>query len=281
MPHADRTDNWVRFARDRDTGIETIHAHFEGHAYDPHWHDTYAVGVTEQGVQRFHVGRVRHESVPGRAILLEPGEIHDGNGPTPGGFTYRLLYLDPAWLRDALGSLFEEHPDHYELRFGATLSDDQTVARAIAGAFQALHGGEMRMVRQTALDHLLRRLTRHADWRARRCPDPGGIPLAQRARDYLHAHQTEDIGLDDLAAAVGTDRFRISRAFKAAHGLPPHAYLVQLRLLRARRLLAGGVSPADAAAAVGFADQSHLGRWFRRAYAMTPAYYRRRTKLPD
>ncbi len=73
MPHADRTDNWVRFARDRDTGIETIHAHFEGHAYDPHWHDTYAVGVTEQGVQRFHVGRVRHESVPGRAILLEPG----------------------------------------------------------------------------------------------------------------------------------------------------------------------------------------------------------------
>ncbi|MBF5055861.1 AraC family transcriptional regulator [Alcanivorax sp. 521-1] len=281
MPHADRADNWVRFARDRDTGIETIHAHFEGHAYDPHWHDTYAVGVTEQGVQRFHVGRVRHESVPGRAILLEPGEIHDGNGPAPGGFTYRLLYLDPAWLREALGGLFEERPDHYEPRFGATLSDDQTVARAIAGAFAALHGGEMRMVRQTALDHLLQRLTRHADWRARPRPDTSSAPLARRARDYLHDHQAEDIGMDDLAAAVGTDRFRVSRAFKAAHGLPPHAYLVQLRLLRARRLLAGGVSPADAAATVGFADQSHLGRWFRRAYAMTPAYYRRRTKLPD
>ena len=281
MPHVSRSDNWVRFARDRDTGIETIHAHFEGHAYDPHWHDTYAVGVTEQGVQRFNVGRVRHDSVPGRAILLEPGEIHDGNGPTPEGFTYRLLYLDPAWLHAALGGLFEDRPDHYELRFGATLSDDQTMAGAIFQAFEALHGGEMRMVRQTALDRLLRRLTRHADWRPRPCLDPASVPLARRAREYLHAHQTEDIGLDDLAAAVASDRFRVSRAFKAAYGLPPHAYLVQLRLLRARRLLAAGVSPADVAAMVGFADQSHLGRWFRRAYAMTPAYYRRRTKLPD
>ncbi|OVZ11668.1 AraC family transcriptional regulator, partial [Pseudomonas aeruginosa] len=101
-------------------------------------------------------------------------------------------------------------------------------------------------------------------------------------RDYLHAHFYQDIGLEELASACGTDRFRLNRAFKAAYGLPPYAYLVQLRLAKARQMLAVGGQPADLASALGFADQSHLGRWFRRAYGMTPAAYRRQcTQLPD
>ena len=78
------------------------------------------------------------------------------------------------------------------------------------------------------------------------------------------------------------DRFRLSRAFKAAFGIAPHAYLVQLRLARARQLLASGQPPARVAMTLGFADQSHMGRWFRRAYGLTPAHYRRRcSNLPD
>ena len=88
--------------------------------------------------------------------------------------------------------------------------------------------------------------------------------------------------MDELAVACGVDRFRLTRAFKSAFGLPPHAYLVQLRLARARHLLAKGEQPADMAIALGFADQSHLGRWFVRAYGLTPAAYRKRcSNLPD
>jgi AraC-like DNA-binding protein len=71
------------------------------------------------------------------------------------------------------------------------------------------------------------------------------------------------------------DRFRLSRQFKQAFGRTPHAYLVQLRLRAARTLLACGGEPAQVAIDVGFSDQSHLGRWFRRAYRITPAAYRR------
>jgi AraC-like DNA-binding protein len=92
----------------------------------------------------------------------------------------------------------------------------------------------------------------------------------------------EDVGLDDLAAAAGVDRFRLNRAFRAAFGRSPHAYLVRLRLRAARRRLAEGETPALVAAEVGFADQSHLGRWFRRAYGLTPAAYRDLcTNVPD
>ena len=274
--------NWIDLAQDADTGIETLRAHFEGHAYDPHWHDSYLVGVTEQGVQQFHCRRAKHQSTPGKVFLLEPGDIHDGEAPTEDGFTYRMLYLDPQWLKRELSAVFENAPDNSQLSFANTLASDSRLAHATSLAFQTLHHGELKIVRQTALDGLLERLTSHLHWRTRYGEDPRLPLVAQKAREYLHANAQYDIGLDQLAAVTGVDRFRLTRAFKAAYGMAPHAYLVQLRLATARRMLARGEQPATVAMELGFADQSHLGRWFVRAYGLTPALYRKRcSNLPD
>ncbi|MBP5078267.1 AraC family transcriptional regulator [Pseudomonas chlororaphis] len=274
--------NWIDLAQDADTGIETLRAHFTGHAYDPHWHDSYLVGVTEEGVQQFHCRRERFHSTPGKVFLLEPGEIHDGDAPTEGGFTYRMLYLDPQWLERELSALFEEAPADSQLSFANNLASDQRLAQATSTAFHSLHHGELRIVRQSAMDQLLDQLTGHLHWRQRYHQDPRLPLVAHKARDYLHAHAQQDISLDELGAVCGVDRFRLTRAFKAAYGLPPHAYLVQLRLAKARRLLARGAQPAEVAMALGFADQSHMGRWFVRAYGLTPAAYRKRcSNLPD
>ncbi|MBJ9976419.1 AraC family transcriptional regulator [Pseudomonas sp. S75] len=274
--------NWIDLRQDADTGIESVRAHFVGHAYDPHWHDSFLVGVTEQGVQQFNCRRVRHSSTPGQVFLLEPGDLHDGHAPTQDGFTYCTLYLDSQWLENQLHALFERAPSGCLPAFADTLCSDPRLATATAHAFQAMHGGELRIVRQTAMDDLLACLTGHLHWRRRLNPDPRLPITAQRARDYLHAHLDQDIGLSDLAQACAVDRYRLTRAFKAAFGLAPHAYLIQLRLTRARHLLARGRTPSEVAMALGFADQSHLGRWFRRAYRLTPADYRRRcSNLPD
>lgn len=103
--------------------------------------------------------------------------------------------------------------------------------------------------------------------------------MAQRQmlllRDYLHDFMAQDVGLDELSRLAGLDRFRLTRQFRQAFGQTPHAYLVRLRLRAARALLAQGVAPVEVAARTGFADQSHLGRWFRRAWHMTPAAYQR------
>ncbi|HHQ6162820.1 TPA: helix-turn-helix domain-containing protein, partial [Enterobacter hormaechei subsp. hoffmannii] len=97
-----------------------------------------------------------------------------------------------------------------------------------------------------------------------------------------YAHIGENVGLSDLARETGTDRFTLTRCFKREFHLAPHAWLIQLRLAKARQMLAYGELPVDVATAVGFADQSHLGRWFQRAYPISPAYYRRLcTNLPD
>lgn len=214
--------------------------------------------------------------------MLEPGEIHDGDAPSEEGFTYQMLYIEQAWLDKALAGLFENAPGDARLSFASTLTHNPVLARSIAQAFQCLHQGELRMVRQATLDNLLTELTRQLHWRSRSLPDPRQPLVAHRARDFMHAHGNEDIGLDDLAQITGVDRFRLTRAFKQAYGLSPHAYLVQWRLAQARQRLAAGELPAEVASALGFADQSHLGRWFQRAYRLTPSDYRKRcSNLPD
>ncbi|QGZ58145.1 AraC family transcriptional regulator [Paraburkholderia acidiphila] len=268
-----RNDHWLVARRDAQTGIESLRAHFRGHAYDPHDHDDMLIGYTEQGVQRFQCHRSLHTSVPGRAILIEPGALHDGHAPEPGGFTYAMLYLPQPWVERAARRLDIAGLAGVEAAFGQTLVDDPRLTDAIRRAFLALYGEEGRLARDEALDRLLEHLGGHLlDTTAATAPAP---PALARVRDLLHEHMAANIGLDELVDRSGIDRFRLTRLFQREFGTSPHAYLVRLRLRAARRLLAAGRTPAQVAAEVGFADQSHLGRWFRRAYRMTPATYRR------
>jgi AraC-like DNA-binding protein len=119
-------------------------------------------------------------------------------------------------------------------------------------------------------------------------PQPPSLQAARRAvaraREYLHAHLDGQPTLDELAQAAGANKFVLLRQFRRALHTTPHAYMVMLRIERARELLAHGMSPSDAAASAGFSDQSHMGRWFRRICGVTPATYARHTevnRVPD
>ncbi|WP_426954903.1 AraC family transcriptional regulator [Muricoccus radiodurans] len=266
----------VRLVRDPATGAEAIRARFAAHAYDLHRHDEWLVGVTDRGVQDFHHRGTRQRSTPGRIILIEPEEAHDGQAGSAEGFSYRMLYLPRPWLRASLG-------EGGDPGFRTGLTDDPPLGRAIRAACAALAGPEGRLARDAALDAVLERLRPHLGRLVSHAGAGRDARVARRARERLHDDLAADPGADALAAAAGAaDRFRLARAFRAAYGVSPHAYLVQIRLLHARHLLAAGERPAAVAASCGFADQSHLGRWFRRAYGLTPAAYRALcTGVPD
>lgn len=266
--------DWVNFRRDDETGIESINAHFRGHAYDPHNHDEVLIGVTVQGLQRFNCHRTLHTSQPGRAILIEPGAVHDGHAPNIDGFTYVMLYLPQTWVTEMMQRRRLGDVSVIEAAFRHTLTDDSHLITAIQQAFFAVHHQEGRLARDQTLDHLLYLLSCHIGNRPAISPDDSLTQMYQ-LRDYLHDRMHLDIGLDELSQHAGLDRFRLSRQFKKAFGQSPHAYLVRLRLRTARMLLAQGIEPARVASEVGFSDQSHMGRWFQRAYRLSPAGYQR------
>ncbi|WP_054177501.1 AraC family transcriptional regulator [Trabulsiella odontotermitis] len=274
MTETPASGDWIDFRRDTETGIESVSAHFKGHAYDSHDHEELLLGVTLQGSQRFNCHRALHTSTPGKAILIEPGAVHDGYAAQENGFTYSMLYIPQQWVSDNLQKRSGEDISIVQAAFRNTLTDDRVLIMSIVRAFNALHNGEGRLARDESLDLLLSHLMPHVDLKpADKLTD--SLIRMNRVRDYLIAHLDTNPGLDELASISGVDRFRLSRQFKSAFGQSPHAYLVRLRLRTARQLLASGISPSMVALQTGFADQSHLGRWFRRAYRLSPAAYQK------
>ncbi|WMW66426.1 AraC family transcriptional regulator [Nitratidesulfovibrio liaohensis] len=267
-------------AASRLPGLDLLRARYTRQVFARHFHEGYALGVIEGGALRFrYLGR-DHVAAPGAVNLVAPGETHDGHGVGDAGWAYRMFYLAPGIVRMAGEEAGLPHGALPDFASGV-LADPE-----LAAAIDALHRDMERagpcmptLAQETRLSAVLARwITRHAAQRmpAARPPRASGEPVAvRRARDYLDAHCADDVRLADLAGVACLSPFHLARAFAAAVGLPPHAYLVQARVRRARDLLSAGSTPAEAAAAAGFADQSHLTRAFRAQMGVTPARFRK------
>jgi AraC-like DNA-binding protein len=267
-------EDWSSYAVRSDRGLELLHAHFTTHVYDRHSHDAYVFGVTLEGVQAFHCRGAAHASAAGQIMAFNPDDPHDGHAGSPDGFTYRMLYVAPG----AVGGLLE---DAFERRvesplFVSPVIEDAPLARLIAAAHRAFAEDapalEQDSVFAEAMIGLARRHGSHSPAVARSLRNDRAVA---RARDYLHQRFETNISADELARIAGMSRFHLSRLFARAHGLPPHDYLMRLRLAEAKRLLARGEKPAEVAAAIGLVDQSHLNKRFRRAFGITPGQFRR------
>jgi AraC family transcriptional regulator len=125
---------------------------------------------------------------------------------------------------------------------------------------------------------LVRRWSNH---RARIKPFQGGLPTARlrRVEEFLMAHLADDIGLEDLAAIADLSAKHFARAFRQSTGMPPHRWLIERRIDRAKALLMEDrLNLAEIALTCGFADQSHFTAAFRKSVGATPAIFRRESR---
>jgi AraC-like DNA-binding protein len=261
--------DWIRSAEPQ-AGFERIEAFFAGHGYDPHRHDTYAIGVTLQGVQSFGYGGTTLHSQSGQAIVLHPDEVHDGRAGTESGFRYRMAYIEPRFIRDALGERRLPLPFVRE-----AVTGDRRLIDAIALALADLDTPlEDLQLDQTilAIAEALAALDRSSGHDRIRAPDMQGVI---RARDFLDANLQRAVRSKELEDVSGLTRFALARHFRACLGTSPYRYVVMRRLDRARRLLQSGLPLADVAAESGFADQSHMTRQFKQAYGLSPGQWRK------
>jgi len=264
----DRAD-WIRVAPDAP-GLERIEACFAGHGYDPHRHDTYAVGLTLAGVQAFRYGGRSAASLPGQAVVLHPDEVHDGHAGAEGGFRYRLAYIEPRLVQAALGPRRSALPFVRE-----PVSTDARLIAAIAPVLAELDRPLEELERDAAVAGVAEALAALDGSSRRTAAAPACRQAVARARAHLEAHAGRPVASAELEAVTGLGRFELARQFRACLGTSPYRYQVLRRLERARALLLAGTAPAAAAAAAGFSDQSHMIRQFRRAYGLTPGHWLR------
>jgi AraC-like DNA-binding protein len=276
MSRRDGRNDWASYWRSPDGLLEAMHAHFRGHVYHRHSHETYSFGLTEAGAQAFTCRGAGHVSRAGMVMAFNPDDPHDGHAAAAGGFTYRMIHVGPALLTDALADL-TGRPEGQPL-FAAPVLGDPALAAAVHRLHTTLTGPASALERAERLTAVVGTAARHAATPRR----PGAdrrtardrAAAAERVRAFLHDSYATGATPGEVAKAAGCSRFAAYRAFRDRYGLAPSDYERQLRLWAARRALASGAAVADVAAVVGFADQAHLTRWFRRCYGITPGAYR-------
>jgi AraC-like DNA-binding protein len=254
--------DWMRVAP-ASLGLERIEAFFCGHGFDPHRHDTYAIGYTIAGVQAFRYRGAARHSVRGQVFVLHPDETHDGRAGTPAGFRYRILYVEPRLIAAALG----QGP----LPFCRdAVTDNARLARAIAPALDDLDAPLEDLQRDAIISDLAAALAAADPSIAQPSLTTHDMRAVSLARDCLDAHERAPVSSAQLERVTGVTRYALARQFRACLGTSPHRYLVMRRLDRARALIRNGAPLAEAALACGFADQSHMTRHFKKAYGLSP-----------
>jgi len=258
----ERSCGWIRTAPSAP-GVERMEAFFAGAAFAPHRHDTYAVGFTLTGVQSFRYRGSAQQSLPGQVFVLHPDETHDGRAGDEAGFRYRILYVAPRAIEEALGAA----PLPFMRR---AVSGDRRIAAAIRPALLDLDRPLEALERDQLVLDLAEALAAADPSRSSRRRAAPHWPAIARVRDYLEAHMADAVGSAELEGVAGLSRYAVARHFRACLGTSPYRYLVLRRLDRVRALIGKGTPLVEAALAAGFADQSHMTRHFKRAYGLPP-----------
>lgn len=259
---------WTRARLGRcGPALDLLTARFDRHVYAPHAHDEFTVGLCVGGSEVIDYRGDRLRPSPGSIVVLDPGEMHTGGPDTADGYAYRALYAGTSLLTDGTtGGL---------PHFREPLIDDPELAAAFRAAHTDLSTCPDPLEAESRLPWLLTALARrHSTARPVDDRVPGADRIAHAVRARLADELTAPPSLADLAADLGLSRYQLLRVFRTTVGIPPYAWLAQHRVTRARGLLDAGLRPAEVASLVGFADQAHLTRWFRRVLGVTPAAYR-------
>ena len=267
------TNERVKFWRDPALdNLELLHARYITHAFAPHTHEGYVIGAVEQGAEQFTYRKNRHVADTGSIVLINPGEVHTGSSATEDGWMYRTLYPSAELLQRAVSDIVGRERD---LPFFAEpVMYDPELRAEILLTHRVLEGPTSALERESRLLWTLARLiVRYADDRPQVGAPPKEHRGVQRVRAYLDEHYAENVSLAQLAALAQLSPFHLLRSFRRQMNLPPHAYQIQARILRAKQLLRAGVSCVDTALAVGFADQSHFTKRFKRIVGVPPGLY--------
>lgn len=249
-------------------GVERFRAWLGREAYEKHRHDTYAIGLTDRGVQVFDYRGAERVSLPGQVVVLHPDERHDGRAGTRDGFGYRIVYVEPARVAEALRALTGGARPLPFVR--DSVARHPALARAVRRAFAS-------PLDELAADDLVEEIAEGllaGEGAAAVVAPRLDATAVERARQILDAGRTRLVHSRELEMATGLSRYELARQFRLALGTSPHRYLLMRRLDTAREAMHRGRPLAEIADEVGFADQAHFTRVFKAASGLTPARYR-------
>ncbi|MFN2746416.1 MULTISPECIES: AraC family ligand binding domain-containing protein [Bacillus] len=235
-----------------------------------HFHEYYVVGFIEKG-QRYLLCKGQEYIInPGDLVLFNPHDTHSCEQIDGKALDYRCINIMPDVMMKAVKELTGAENLPY-------FTQNVLFRHELTSSLKELHihilQKEKALKKEELFLHLLEELIRTCSDVAflENAPEPSDQVKA--VCDYLEAHYTENITLDDLSRLTGWSKYHLLRSFTKQKGISPYSYLETVRINHAKKLLEQGVKPIETAFQTGFSDQSHMTKFFKRQVGLTPKQY--------
>ncbi len=245
---------------------------FEGivQPFPNHFHEYYVIGFVEAGERILSCRNSEYAIEKGSIVLFNPGDNHACVQSDEGTFDYRGFHISKEVMLD----LAEEVTGKRELpEFSRNVICDEEIACHLRPLHEMVMKGTGEFKKEETLLFLLSYLIQNYGKPAHRCI-PECRQEIEKACEYMTAHFTERIYLDQICRHAGLSKSTLLRAFTKEKGVTPYRYLETVRINEAKKLLSEGVPPVEAAIRTRFSDQSHFTNYFNQFIGLAPGTYR-------
>ena len=255
-------------------GIELFEANFDKHVFGKHAHETFAIGAIMNGVGGYTCRGADHVLPVGSLSLMNPEEMHTGHS-LHGQLRYNMVYVSENAVRDLLD--VRELPGFREI---SPLDRSHSLAWTLDRLGMALNQRNTIPAWRLQVEELVHDLlglsfTRFGSVRpARAGREPRAVQLVS---DYIEAQldtpEHPELSIGDMASLAGLHPNYLIQSFSRAKGISPYAYFLYRKVLLAKDLMAAGGVPLQVALRLGFFDQAHFIKHFRKVFGVTPGNF--------
>lgn len=254
--------------------LELIRGEKSGHNYPRHFHSGFSIGIINDGLREYTYGGNKHLAPAGSIVIINPGVTHSCAAENS---CYETIcpgdWAVSYWLGGG-GRMTGR------FRFREQDIQDQQLFTGLRNLFCILKQPGLSLEKQSLYTAIMAELfNRYAEKTANLANVGNERHAVTKCREYIDDKYSLNISLEELSSLVGFSPYHLLRVFTRQIGLPPHVYQTQVRIKRARGLLATGESLADVAVAAGFSDQAHFTRCFKKHMGVTPGRYQRMLTL--
>ncbi len=254
-------------------GLELLSCSDASYHFSPHFHDSYCIWFNTRSAEAYTLKGNSGLLSIGDIGIIAPGEVHSNCSFDANARQLLTIYLNDSSLRAMSSHIFGHSDSSVEFRTG--FYRDKENFTELHSLWHILRQSNSALERQISLCTTFARLISRYSKPSYQVPTVGHEQKrVAQIIELFHERLADNIGLDDLAKQIDCTPFHLIRFFRKAIGLTPHAYLIQLRLEKAKDLLRRGQSLVDVSLSTGFTDQSHLTRHFKQKFGVTPGYYR-------
>lgn len=268
-------NNVLKFHVNHDiSGVELMNANFKSNRASLHYHHEFIIGIMESGIQSYCPKSPKEKIISrGQVSMINPERIHSNKNVDDKGYKYRTFNIQPEVFQKIANDIGQD--EVFIPNFDKVTVKDKHLEIQLLHLHNSLFLNQFDTIQNQNYfyETFAYLIKTYSSNKLKTGKINTNSIITNHIKDYLHTYFDSKITLEELSEVSGLSTYYLNRVFSKSIGIPPHKYLMNLRLNKALELLKLKNSVTEVGYMVGFFDQSHFTRNFKSFLGITPKQY--------